>query len=116
MKTFLLKITVTCGLIFLFFTALTTSSCKKDETCHGKVLVVDTSGNPIDGANVLLDASSVDGTVEYSGVTDGSGSVKFDVKLPAIFDVTATKGAKTGPGILRLDEPGKDNEVTVTIK
>jgi hypothetical protein len=118
MKTFTLKTSFFLCVFALLFTAFSTSSCKKDKTCHGKVHVIDTinGGTPVANANVKFDAQSVNGDVVYNGVTDGGGDATIDVKLPAIFDVTVTKGTKHGTGVIRLDEPGKDAEVTVTIQ
>ncbi len=116
MKTFLLKISAFSFIVMLISVTFTSTSCNKDKTCHGKVKVTDTLGNPIASANVKLAAPSVGGDVTYDGVTDGSGTSSFDVKLPAIFDVTAKKGTLQGAGVLRLDEAGKSNEVTIVIK
>jgi len=104
----------------LVLAAFGTSSCKKDKTCHGQVKVIDTSGVPVVSAIVKLAAPSVNGDVIYSGITNAAGETDFEVKLPAIFDVTATKATfppgYAGVGVLRLDEPGKTNAVTVTIR
>jgi hypothetical protein len=119
MKTFTLKFSATVCAFILLFTAFSSSSCKKDKTCHGKVHVTDTTGNPVVNANVKLSAPSVNGDVTYDNVTDGSGDASFEVKLPAIFDVTARKSTyagMVGTGVLRLDEPGKSNDVTVKIQ
>jgi hypothetical protein len=117
MKTAIHKLSAIVCVVLLVVTATTTSSCKKDKTCHGKVHVIDTLGAPIASANVKLSAPSVGGQTEYNGVTDGSGDCTFEVTLPAIFDVTATKAGMsgTGTGVIRLDEPGKEDAVTVTI-
>jgi len=114
MKTNVLKFSANAGLLLLFFIAFNLSSCKKDKTTHGKIHVKNTSGNYIAGAAVNLSAPNAQ--VTYNGTTDGSGYVQFDVRLPAIFDVTATKGALVGTGVLRLDEPGKTTELTVIIR
>lgn len=119
MKTFTLKFSAFVCAFILLFTAFSSSSCKKDKTCHGKVHVNDTAGVAVANAKVKLAAPSVNGDVEYENVTDAAGDVSFDVKLPAIFDVTATKATypgMIGTGVLRLDEPGKSNEVTVKIQ
>jgi len=103
----------------MLFAAFSSSSCKKDKTCHGKVSVVDTIGRAIPDAKVKLSANSVNGDVTYEEIADGSGVAEFEVKLPAIFDVTATKTSlpgKVGTGVLRVDEPGKTGEVTVIMK
>ena len=120
MKTFVLRFSSIAIVFLLLLTAISTPSCKKDKTCHGKVTVIDTAGVPIAVATVKLAAPSVNGQVTYTGTTDGTGVVTFEVKLPAIFDVFATQAAqwpgKTGVGVIRLDEPGKSAETTVTIK
>jgi hypothetical protein len=119
MKTFTIKFSASVCAFILLFTAFSSSSCKKDKTCHGKVHVTDTAGVPVANATVKLAAPSVNGDVTYDETTDGSGDASFEVKLPAIFDVTATKATypnMVGTGVLRLDEPGKTSEVTVEIK
>ncbi|HEY0030765.1 MAG TPA: carboxypeptidase-like regulatory domain-containing protein [Bacteroidia bacterium] len=118
MKTFILKISTAACILGLFAVASISSSCNKDKTCHGTVKVVDSNGVGIGNATVKLAAPSVNGDVVYENVTDGSGDASFEVKLPAIFDVTATKASYpgTGVGVLRLDEPGKSAEVTVKIQ
>ena len=116
MKTFILKLSALTSMAVLLLLAVTSSSCNKDKTCHGKVTVTDTNGTVLPSVAVHLSANSVGGQVTYDGITDGSGVVSFDVKLPAIFDVKATKSGLTGTGILRLDEPGKTGEATVKIK
>jgi len=118
MKAIISKISAITGVILLLSVIFISTSCNKDKTCHGKVKVVDTNGVALSGATVKLSAPSVSGDVVYTNVTDGSGMASFDVKLPAIFDVYATKPAYTGAGVgvIRLDEPGKDADVTVTIQ
>ncbi len=119
MKTLVLKSFAFGSIVLLLATALGTSSCKKDKTCHGTVHVMDTLGRAIGGAFVRLAAPSVQGDVKYDGTTDNSGNVNFDIPLPAILDVTAVKSTlpgKVGSGVLRLDEPGKKASVDVTIR
>lgn len=115
MKTFLLKSIVIAFVALIFIPSA--SSCRKKETCEGKVKVVDTAGVPVGGATVKLYAPN--GQVTYEALTDGSGDVSFEIKLPAIFNILATKATypgMTGEGILRVDEPGKTDEVTVKIR
>lgn len=119
MKTLIFKTTAITGVLVFLTLMMVSTSCKKDKTCHGKVTVVDTNGTAIASANVKLSAPSVGGDVVYDGTTDGSGVASFEVKLPAIFDVYATKATypgMAGVGVLRLDEPGKDAEVTVIMQ
>ena len=118
MKTTITKISAISAVILLVAVMFVSTSCNKDKTCYGKVKVVDTNGVVVSGANVKLSAPSVNGDVVYENKTDGSGIASFEVKLPAIFDVYATKTGISGAGVgvLRLDEPGKDADVTVTIQ
>lgn len=115
MKTLINRFPAIIGIVLLLSVMFIPTSCKKDKTCHGKVKVVDTNGAPVSGASVHLAAPSVNGDVVYDNTTDGSGEASFDVKLPAIFDVTATSPlySTTAVGVLRLDEPGKDADVTI---
>ncbi|MBL7889384.1 MAG: carboxypeptidase regulatory-like domain-containing protein [Bacteroidia bacterium] len=119
MKTFFFKYASVAGMILLLIAAMSTPSCKKDKTCRGKVFVYDTAGQVVGNAKVKLDANAVNGDVTYEAYTDASGTANFEVKLPAIFDVTATKATfqnMEGNGVLRLDEPGKEADVTVVIR
>ncbi len=118
MKTLTNRFLAITSVVALLSVVFISTSCNKDKTCHGKVTVVDTNGAVISGAAVKLSAPSVSGDVVYDGTTDGSGNASFEVKLPAIFDVKATHSAYsgTGVGVLRLDEPGKNADVTVKIQ
>jgi hypothetical protein len=119
MKRFILKSMVFGSVVLLLSAAFTTSSCRRDKTCHGKVHVVDTLSRDVANAFVRLSAPSVQGQVIYDGTTDNGGNVSFDVKLPAIFDVTAIKSTypgKVGVGVLRLDEEGKSADIEVIIR
>lgn len=114
MKTKFLKFSTFAGALLLLFIAFGTSSCNKDKTTHGKITVRDSAGDAVEGATVVLSAPNAQ--VTYTGTTDGSGFVQFDVKLPAIFDVNVTKDLLTGSSILRLDEPGKTSEITIIVR
>ncbi|MBA3704870.1 MAG: carboxypeptidase regulatory-like domain-containing protein [Bacteroidetes bacterium] len=114
MKTHILKFSAFVGVLLLLLTAFGASSCNKDKTTHGKIHVVDGQGAYVAGAAVHLSAPN--SQVVYDGTTDGSGYVQFDVRLPAIFDVTASKDSLIGTGVLRLDEPGKTTELNVTVR
>ncbi len=120
MKLFTSKFFPLLCFALLIFSMVNTSSCKKDDTCHGKVTVNDSLGNLVSGASVHLDAQGYKGSSDatYDGVTDGTGVADFSIKLPAVFDVTvkSTSPAASGKGLLRVDEPGKSASVTVVIK
>lgn len=81
---------------------------------------------PMSNVNVLLYATiktSNGGTVtadlKANGITDEGGQVNFTFKLPAIYDIRATRVVNTktltGSGIIKLEE-GKGVEKTVTVK
>ncbi|MGZ3899346.1 MAG: hypothetical protein ACXVNQ_03305 [Bacteroidia bacterium] len=104
---------------------LTSTSCQKNTDCKATVTCVDSSG-PVTNANVLLYATiktSQGGTVtadlKANGTTDEGGTVRFTFKLPAIYDIRATKVVGTttliGTGIIKLEE-GKNTDKTVTLK
>ena len=119
MKTPILRFLSFSCVLLVLLAGVSISSCKKDTVCHGIVRVFDTAGVAVNNAYVLLSAPTVNGDVTYTGTTDNTGQILFEVKLPAIFDINATSPAypgKTGIGIIRLDEPGKSSDVNVTLK
>ncbi len=119
MKSFVSKFSIFACCLLFFIASGSISSCKKDQTCHGKVTVVDSNNAHVAGATVRLDANSVGGQKVYNGLTDGSGVAVFDIDLPAIFDITATKATypnQYGKGSLNVDEPKKESEVTVKLQ
>jgi hypothetical protein len=114
--------------VLLLATSLATViSCRKDTDCKVVVRCLDTLSRPVANADVLLYApvKSPDGKTTYTAdlkandVTDSDGEVRFTFKLPAIYDIKATKvvGTKTltGQGVIKLEE-GKTVEKDVTIK
>ena len=109
-------------------------SCDKNTDCTAKVICVDASGAAVQNAAVQLYATvkttnqnTVVADIKAQGVTDGSRTVSFLFKLPAIYDITAsvtaantgTFGPATltlvGTGIIKLEE-GKTVEKTVTLR
>lgn len=63
-----------------------------------------------DAQNGILTAD-----VRATGITDQNGKVTFTFKLPAIFDIKASKGNLTGTGIVKLEE-GNGVEKAVIIQ
>ncbi|MCX8080502.1 MAG: carboxypeptidase-like regulatory domain-containing protein [Bacteroidia bacterium] len=113
-------------------------SCKKNTECKANITVVDQGGVGVAGASVQLFAvvktasgSTVTADLKASGETDGGGNVRFTFKLPAIYDIAASKVVNTpsstptgtimvtqtltGTGIIKLEE-GKGVSKTVVIK
>jgi hypothetical protein len=119
MKTLVTKISTSLTILFLFLTFTMVTSCKKDKVTHGTVTVKNVAGVAVSGAKVVLSAySATSGTLKppITGTSDGSGIAKFDVQLPGIWDVNVTKDTLTGQGVLRLDEPGKKDEIIIVIR
>ncbi|MEO6304562.1 MAG: hypothetical protein ABIP51_15490, partial [Bacteroidia bacterium] len=78
--------------------ALTNTSCQKNTDCKATITCVDSLGIPVGNVAVLLYATiktSSGGTVtadlKANANTDDGGQVKFTFKLPAIYDIRATK-------------------------
>lgn len=104
-----------------------TISCKKETDCKARVICLDSANVAVSDADVLLYAlvKSPDGKTTYTadvkanGKSNGSGQAEFVFKLPAIYDIKATKivGTRTltGVGIIKLEE-GKTVDKTVTLK
>ena len=110
--------------------SMTSTSCQKETDCKATVKCVDSLGNAMSGATVLLfaqvkDPNDPNGTitnvadVKASGTTDAGGQVNFTFKLPAIFDVKATKVENTktleGTSIIKL-EVGETVSRTVSVR
>lgn len=125
MKSFLFLIST----VLIAGLSMMSTSCQKETDCKATVKCVDTLGNAMSGATVLLfaqvkDPNDPNGTITYtadvkaSGTTDAGGQVNFTFKLPAIFDVRASKveGTKTleGNSILKL-EAGETVSKTVSV-
>ena len=98
------------------------TSCQKNTDCKLTITTVDSSGNYLAGASVKLYANvktssgaTVEADLKAEGISDGGGSSVYTFKLPAILDIKATLGNKSGVGIIKLEE-GKTVEKTVTVK
>ena len=119
MKTLLIKFIASASVVLFLLAAMSISSCKKDQTCHGIVYVNDSTNAKVANATVQLDAMVVGGQLILREKTDAHGEAHFDVKLPAIFNVTATHDSfplKYGKGVLNLDQARMDNWVTVKLQ
>ncbi len=107
---------------------LTTTSCKKEKSTVAKILVLDTSGNPVENAMVHLFPTPtitppnrvVIGDTLYS---DEKGQATFDYTDKfnlgqsgfAVLNIEILSGAFTGEGIIKIEEE-KINEETVIIQ
>jgi hypothetical protein len=117
-------ITFSVGIITLLSVVFYSSACKKNKDCKATVRVSDAStGGPVLGVLVTLSPTQTapQGNLSIqtqSGTTDGSGSVSFTFKLPAILQVSVKPPAPyttcaSCPALIHLEE-GKT--VTQAIK
>jgi hypothetical protein len=105
--------------IFLFsLTFLLTSSCHRNQDCTAVINVIDDSTSaPVAGATVHMypPPSSANLSIQdQTSTTDGSGSVSFTFKLPAILQADVKGGIKGNGSALVKTEAGK--QVSKTIK
>lgn len=106
------------------------NSCKKDKQTIATVLIVNTDGEPVPGAEVRLFAVSSLETPPPNAlrfdtiqITNGTGKVSFDFSDFyekgqagfAVLDIEAKKGAEAGQGIIKIEEE-KTTEETITIE
>jgi len=121
MKKIITYIFSVSAILFLVLLCGTQVSCNKNTDCTVNIYIVDTTGfsgiqTPVAGATVKLYANiNPPGQVQAMGTTDGSGHVNFTFKLPAIFDIVATKGSMTGTGLIQLNIGGNATQ-TVLIR
>ena len=115
-------ITFSVGIITLLSVVFYSSACKKNNDCKATVTVSDATGAPVLGATVTMSPTQTapqgNLTIQtQTGTTDGSGSVSFTFKLPAILQASVAPPAPYSPGpvtgLVKLEE-GKT--VTKAIK
>ena len=116
-----LKFFITCLAISCLTLAVSTS-CEKKTDCKLTVKTVDSAGNALGNVIIKLFANvktssgaTVEADLKAEGVSDGSGVSTYTFKLPAILDIKATFGNKSGVAIIKLEE-GKGVDKTVTVK
>jgi hypothetical protein len=124
MRTSVLRTSAIICSFFLIIAAISSSSCKKDQTCYGEVNVYDSTGLVLPNTVVRLfhpgdttkTYTSAPGNIVYQGTTDGKGNVKFTIKLPAVFTVRADHPKITGKyklGVLILNDPGSKDTCNI---
>lgn len=93
------KISLATGIFALLLVVLYSSACHKNKDCKATITVTTVAGLPVAGAKVTIAPNQPNGTLSSSaanmgsqqtqtGTTDGSGSVSFTFKLPAILQAT----------------------------
>jgi hypothetical protein len=116
-----LKLFISALAIGLFSVGFS-SSCQKKTDCKLTIKTVDSLGNVLGGATIKLYANvktssgaTVEADLKAEGVSDAGGESTYTFKLPAILDIKAVSGTKSGVGIIKLEE-GKKVDKTVTVK
>jgi hypothetical protein len=103
------------GLTGIFFTLLFLSfsflSCKKDGETKALVTVVDSAGNAVEGATVVLwqdttvnQTTHTQSNVRVTKITNSGGHAEFTFALESYLNITATKDTLTAKGFIRLKE------------
>lgn len=106
-----------------------TSCCKKPCPPKATVRVVDSQGNPVEGAQIIIQANEGNAIYLKDGVknqeisnTDESGTSKYEFRYEAIYNVKVIKSKdysnpveRTGTGVLVLKED-KDFVETIVIR
>jgi hypothetical protein len=121
-----MKLKLPVLLLCLTFVLFFSPSCQKETDCIAVVKCQDSLGNAVNAAEVLLyakvkNSAGVTYTADITATSpsDNAGEVRFTFKLPAIYDILATKtvGTKTmtGIGIIKLEE-GQTVEKSVTLR
>jgi len=112
----------TAGIFVLAAFLIAGVSCKKDGDTIGIITVVDTSGNGVTSASVVLWQDTVinpvtgaQANVRQSKLTGSAGTAEFLFQLEAYLNVTVTKGALTGEGFIRLKQ-GETVSMTVVVR
>ena len=118
-----MKLRIFFGLALLgvvFISSL--NSCQKKTDCKLVVKTVDSAGVALGSVDLKLYANvktasgaTVEADLKAQGISDGTGISNYTFKLPAILDVKAVLGNKSGIGIVKLEE-GKTVEKTITVK
>ena len=104
--------------LLVVFAAIFSSSCHRNKVCYAVINVIDDStGAPVAGAVVHMYPPPTSANLaiqDQTQSTDGSGSVSFTFKLPAILRADVTGNFKgNGTSLVKLEE-GK--QVSKTIK
>ena len=84
------------GFIFLFvaiggFLTLNFSSCVNNDPTIAHIRVLDSIGNPVEGADVKVFCTEALCVVEDSGITDAQGKTSHEFELPAVLKVETWK-------------------------
>lgn len=94
------SIKIIASVLTLFASFVMASSCKKVSNAEAIVTVVDSLGNPLKGATVILSqdtvvnpSTGVRADINESEVTDSYGNAFFSFKWEAVLNVEVKKGS-----------------------
>jgi hypothetical protein len=109
-------------ILLIAITAVTASSCKKTKPCKAIITVVDSLGDPVAGAKVILRQDSV--VNAQTGVradlyqeqfSAGTGEAFFEFEWEAVLNVEISKDALTAKDYIRLEQ-SEEIRKTVVLK
>lgn len=113
---------ISLSILLLFLITITFTSCEKEKNTIGVIKVVNSSGQSMSGATVVLNQqNTIPGTdpienLMKTGTTDAMGKASFTYKNEAILDVNVNKTSGndtySGSGVIRLLR-GKTEQITV---
>jgi hypothetical protein len=114
-------ITFAVGIITLFSIVFYSSACKKNKDCKATITVTDAGGLPVAITSVTMapTQSAPQGNLTIQtqvGTTDGSGSVSFTFKLPAILQASVQSPNPPNAIYNALVQLEEGKTVTKTIK
>jgi len=110
--------------LFLLFIGTVTVSCRKKEETIAKIVVRDTSNNPVAGARVIVYGQSTTGqassVVLYDTTTTNSAGeaiFNFDDVYQlgqagvAVLNIDVSKDGSTGQGIIKVEQETTTTEI-----
>jgi hypothetical protein len=91
-------------------------SCQTESIGHAKIIAIDQSFNPVQGATVVF--SKPPGIIVATGITDANGIFIYDHTVPETeilnVEVTSSDSLRVGLGIVRA-EPDTTRELTLLL-
>ena len=98
-------------ILFIAVAAVTASSCKKTKPCKAVITVVDSLGEPIAGAKVVLRQDSVVNAqtgvradLFQEQISAGTGEAFFEFEWEAVLNVEISKDVLTAKDYIRLEQ------------
>ena len=109
------------SILIVLFTVVIFASCHKTKPCEAIITVVDSLGNPVQGAKVVLrqdtvvSAQGVQANIYDEKITDYIGQSIHTIQWEAVLNVEASKGSLKARDYIRLEQSETVSK-TVTIR